>query len=154
MQGHTMQQDYYLSDGVKALIVAYVKDKSEENLIKAFSEFGRQNQLSVKEIKHIVIDEFRTELNKLLTREEFYSVLKAELEKLRAELRGEIAELRTELKQDIADVRTELKQEIAELKVKGLYWLIGTGIAVVITTLSGVWAMNSFMIEVLRNANP
>lgn len=142
MQGNAMQQEFRLSEGVKALIVAYVKDKTEENLIKAFNEFGVQNNTFAKEIKHIALDEFRAEIDRLVTREEFQASLQA----LEARLEAKIMELKLELKQDIAEVR----QEMAELKTKGIYWLLGTAVVSAITILSGVWAMMSFMLSNLK----
>lgn len=71
---------------VKALIAAYVKDKTEENLIKAFAEFGLQNNRFAKELKHIAIDEFRAEIDKLVTRDEF----QASMQTLEARLESKI----------------------------------------------------------------
>ncbi|MCR2064397.1 hypothetical protein [Campylobacter helveticus] len=118
MQGNNMAQEFVLSEGVKALIVAYVKDKTEENLIKAFAEFGLQNNRFAKELKHIAIDEFRAEIDRLVTRDEFQAsmqALEARLEAKIAQIRTEMAELKTELKQDIADVRAEMAEVKAEL---------------------------------------
>ena len=149
MQGNAMQQEFKLSEGVKALIVAYVKDKTEENLIKAFNEFGVQNNIFAKEIKHIALDEFRAEIDRLVTRDEFQAslqALEARLEAKIAQLRTEMAEVKLELKQDIAEVRAE----IAEVKIKGLYWLLGTAVVSAVTILSGVWAMMNFMLSNLK----
>lgn len=77
MQGFSMAQEFVLSEGVKALIAAYVKDKTEENLIKAFAEFGLQNNRFAKELKHIAIDEFRAEIDRLVTRDEFQASMQA-----------------------------------------------------------------------------
>ena len=129
MQGFSMAQEFVLSEGVKALIAAYVKDKTEENLIKAFAEFGLQNNRFAKELKHIAIDEFRAEIDRLVTRDEFQASMQAlearleskileaklELKEEIAQIRTEMAELKTELKQDIADVRAEMAEVKAEL---------------------------------------
>lgn len=106
-----MAQEFVLSEGVKALIVAYVKDKTEENLIKAFAEFGLQNNRFAKELKHIAIDEFRAEIDRLVTRDEFQASMQA----LEARLESKILEAKLELKQDIADVRAEMAEVKAEL---------------------------------------
>lgn len=137
-----MAQEFVLSEGVKALIAAYVKDKTEENLIKAFAEFGLQNNRFAKELKHIAIDEFRAEIDRLVTRDEFQASMQA----LEARLESKILEAKLGLKEEIAQIRTEM----AELKTKGLYWLLGTAIVSSATILLGVWAMMSFMLSSLK----
>lgn len=112
MQGNVMTQHFVLSEGVKALIVAYVKDKTEENLIKAFTEFGLQNNTFAKEIKHIAFDEFRAEIDRLITREEFQASMQA----LEAKLEAKILETKLELKQEINEVKTELSKTRVEIK--------------------------------------
>lgn len=112
MKGHFMSGEYHLSDGVKALIAVYVKEQSEEALIKALNQMGKENFISSKELKHIAIDEFKKEIDNLATKDLLHSEIFATKEFVRAE----IAELRTELKQDISDLRSELKQEIAEVR--------------------------------------
>lgn len=93
-------QEFVLSDDFKALVSNYFKDKSEENLIKVFTEFGcclnRYNlELITKELE---IKQCVEAMNK-------------------AEQDGEIIKLLREEEKWEDDITKEAK-EIAELKMK------------------------------------
>ncbi|WP_143116822.1 hypothetical protein [Campylobacter sp. MIT 97-5078] len=144
-----MQKDY-LSDGAKALVAIFIKEQTEESAIKMLNEISRQNVLSSENIKNIAIDEIRKELWNLVTKDEF----KAEIKALRAEtlatkneLKAEIAEVKAELKAEIAEARTELKEDINKLKYQGIFWLMGTAVATVVTIVGAVWVMLSFALS-------
>ncbi len=92
-----------------------------------------------------------------VTREEFdakIGQLRSEIQAEFAKVRQEMAEMKQELKEDIANVRQEmsemkqeLKQDIADLKIKGMYWLVITGVVVITTIIGANYAMMTFFLE-------
>ncbi len=136
MSGYTMQREttYHLNESFKALLAsAFNNPQQSEVFIKAFEEVvndrATTQAIRLDRLKDEAIQEIR---NELLTKDVFYTELKATKEVLQSELKAieakleseiakiktEIANVRTELKQEIADVRTELKQEIADVRTK------------------------------------
>ncbi len=136
MSGYTMQREttYHLNESFKALLAsAFSNPQQSEVFIKAFEEVvndrATTQAIRLDRLKDEAIQEIR---NELLTKDVFYTELKATKEVLQSELKAieakleseiakiktEIANVRTELKQEIADVRTELKQEIADVRTE------------------------------------
>lgn len=115
----------HLTDGTQALIVQFVKEpENDELLLKAFNEVASNNALNAKEVKNLAIDEFRKEIQHLATKDELNG-LRYELittkEALQGQIDGvhnEISSLKNELQAQIFGVRNELKGDIAILNNK------------------------------------
>ncbi|ECO4032729.1 hypothetical protein ACUWRA_001464 [Campylobacter jejuni] len=60
-------KNYYISEGVKALLSIYFKDQTEENFIKALNEFTKESQINSQEIKDKSFREFKEAISKLPT---------------------------------------------------------------------------------------
>ncbi len=92
MRGSFMR-DYYVSEGVKALFVAYLKEKTEESFFKALNEFSRENQINSQEIKDEALREFKEELSKLATTDLLNAkidIVNARIDKVEASLNAKI----------------------------------------------------------------
>ena len=174
MSGYTMQREttYHLNESFKALLAsAFSNPQQSEVFIKAFEEVvndrATTQAIRLDRLKDEAIQEIR---NELLTKDVFYTELKATKEVLQSELKAieakleseiakiktEIANVRTELKQEIADVRTKLetetakiRTEIAEVKTNTIRWVVGVGITATIVSITANFALISFLIDKL-----
>ena len=174
MSGYTMQREttYHLNESFKALLAsAFNNPQQSEVFIKAFEEVvndrATTQAIRLDRLKDEAIQEIR---NELLTKDVFYTELKATKEVLQSELKAieakleseiakiktEIANVRTELKQEIADVRTKLetetakiRTEIAEVKTNTIRWVVGVGITATIVSITANFALISFLIDKL-----
>lgn len=84
-------RDYYVSEGVKALFAAYLKEKTEESFFKALNEFSRENQINSQEIKDEALREIKEELSKLATTD----LLNAKIDKVENKLDSFRTEVKT-----------------------------------------------------------
>ncbi len=174
MSGYTMQREttYHLNESFKALLAsAFSNPQQSEVFIKAFEEVvndrATTQAIRLDRLKDEAIQEIR---NELLTKDVFYTELKATKEVLQSQLKAieakleseiakiktEIANVRTELKQEIADVRTKLetetakiRTEIAEVKTNTIRWVVGVGITATIVSITANFALISFLIDKL-----
>lgn len=102
-------RDYYVSEGVKALFAAYLKEKTEESFFKALNEFSRENQINSQEIKDEALREIKEELSKLATTD----LLNAKIDKVEASLNAKIDKVENKLD----SFRTEVKTYVIILAV-------------------------------------
>ena len=153
---------YELNESFKALLDGIFSDKEVATKLKiAFEEVvndrATTQRVNLEKLKDEALEQIR---NELLTKDVFYTEMKAtkdvfqsemkaieaKLEAEIAKIRAEIAEVRQELKQEIAEVRQEiaevkqeLKQEIAELgkrfdilEQKFKFYAIGLGTLIIL----------------------
>ncbi|NDJ27936.1 MULTISPECIES: coiled-coil domain-containing protein [unclassified Campylobacter] len=148
MLNEISRQNVLSSENIKNIAIDEIR-KELWNLVtkdefKAEIRALRTEILATKNELKAEIAEVRTEIA------EVKAELKAEIAEVRteiAEVRTEIAEVKAELKAEIAEVRTELKEDINKLKYQGIFWLIGTAVATVVTIVGAVWAMLSFALS-------
>jgi len=73
------------------------------------------------------------------------SELKAEIGAVRSELKADIESVRSELKADFAFLLERIERRAAETETKLVRWMIGTGVAAVLTIVGAVcgtgWAI-------------
>ncbi|EAH8900077.1 hypothetical protein EWX78_07490 [Campylobacter coli] len=94
-------RDYYVSEGVKALFAAYLKEQTEESFFKALNEFSRENQINSQEIKDEALREFKEELSKLATIDLLNAkidTVNAKIDKVEASLNAKLDSFKTEVK--------------------------------------------------------
>ncbi|MCR6574340.1 hypothetical protein [Campylobacter insulaenigrae] len=107
---------------LKALIKAYIKDQSEENLTNLVSEICVQNKITDEQIKELAREEIKEKINELATKD-FVKL--------------EIANLKIELKEDIHNLKIELNNEITKIEKKLLYYFVGICLTTIISTNAG-----------------
>lgn len=109
-------RDYYVSEGVKALFAAYLKEKTEESFFKALNEFSRENQINSQEIKDEALREIKEELSKLATTDLLNAKIdkvEAKIDKVEASLNAKIDKVENKLD----SFRTEVKTYVIILAV-------------------------------------
>ncbi len=141
---------YELNESFKALLDGIFSDKEVATKLKiAFEEVvndrATTQRVNLEKLKDEALEQIR---NELLTKDVFYTEMKAIEAKLEAEIakiRAEIAEVRQELKQEIAEVR----QEIAEAKTNTIRWVVGVGVTATIVSITANFALINFLIDKL-----
>ncbi len=120
MRGSFMR-DYYVSEGVKALFVAYLKEKTEESFFKALNEFSRENQINSQEIKDEALKEFKEELSKLATTDLLIAkidTVNAKIDRTEASLNARIDKVEASLNARIDKVEASIDKVEASLNAR------------------------------------
>ncbi|EGK7562629.1 DUF1640 domain-containing protein [Campylobacter coli] len=120
MRGSFMR-DYYVSEGVKALFVAYLKEKTEESFFKALNEFSRENQINSQEIKDEALREFKEELSKLATTDLLIAkidTVNAKIDRTEASLNARIDKVEASLNARIDKVEASLNARIDKVEAR------------------------------------
>ena len=142
---------YELNESFKALLDGIFSDKEVATKLKiAFEEVvndrATTQRVNLEKLKDEALEQIR---NELLTKDVFYTEMKAtkdvfqsemkaieaKLEAEIAKIRAEIAEVKQELKQEIAEVRQELaevKSDVRSIRQEMKFYAIGLGTLIIL----------------------
>lgn len=118
MQGYTMRGNVEVSKSLQivlANLVAKINNKDEQTPVSKEEAF---------DIVEAVIDESRTNVSR--------------------EIEERVA-TKEFVENKVTEAKLELKQEIHNAEKRAIFWLLGTGVAIVATMLSGVWTMFNYL---------
>ena len=134
---------YELNESFKALLDGIFSDKEVATKLKiAFEEVvndrATTQRVNLEKLKDEALEQIR---NELLTKDVFYTEMKATKDVFQSEMKAIEAKLEAEI--------AKIRAEIAEAKTNTIRWVVGVGVTATIVSITANFALINFLIDKL-----